>query len=272
MSTALAGLRVGSYLHTVWEYRFFWFSLVRQDIRTRYRRSVLGVVWSLLNPLALTAILCMVYGRLFHVPIWQTIPFLLSGLAFWDFIAGSVNTGCQSFLTAESYIRNEPVPLAVFPLRNVLVQGFHFLIALAVALVFAWLAAGGGSVEHALALVSLVPVLLLLLVVGWSVAVLAAFSNVFYPDTQHISDVALKALFYAAPIIYPPQLLEGKTLGLLLQYNPLAVLVNLVRQPILYGQIPSAASSLLAGLFALVLASAASLVLARNEHRVIFQI
>src|SRR4051794_39901621 len=97
-----------TYLATVWQFRHFWLSLVRMDLRTRYRRSLLGVGWSLLQPLAMTAIFTVVFAMLFHATITEFIPNVLTGMVCWNFIIGCGVTGCHCFLLGESYIRQCP--------------------------------------------------------------------------------------------------------------------------------------------------------------------
>jgi ABC-type polysaccharide/polyol phosphate export permease len=70
-----------SYAAAIWRCRYFWFSLVRMDLRTRYRRSVLGLGWSLLHPIAMMAILCTVFASVFKVSVEEYGPFVLGGLA-----------------------------------------------------------------------------------------------------------------------------------------------------------------------------------------------
>ena len=121
---------MGSYLAAIWRCRYFWMSLVKMDLRTRYRRSVLGMGWSLLHPIAMTTILCVVFHTVFHQPIREYAPFLLAGLATWNYIVTATLQGCQCFFQGESYIRQYPAPLAVYPLRTALGGTVHFLIAL----------------------------------------------------------------------------------------------------------------------------------------------
>ena len=77
------------YLARIWRLRYFWTSLVRIDLRNRYRRSVLGIGWSLLHPILMTAVLCAVFCPLFSVDYRQFAPFLLAGLAFWNFLVST---------------------------------------------------------------------------------------------------------------------------------------------------------------------------------------
>src|SRR5689334_20913804 len=74
------------YFSAVWRCRYFWLSLVKMDLRTRYRGSALGIGWSLLQPIAMTIILCTVFGSLFNVELKVFAPFLMSGLTFWSFL------------------------------------------------------------------------------------------------------------------------------------------------------------------------------------------
>src|SRR2546421_12721601 len=149
-----------SYLLSIWRCRYFWLSLVKIDLRARYRRSVVGVGWSLLRPILLTIILCLVFRRLFNRPdLWTYAPYLLSGLCCWDYIVTATKQGCQCFFAGESYIRQHPAPIAIFPLRVALAESFHFLVALAVLIATMWYIQGFGNLP---ALASLVPTLLLL--------------------------------------------------------------------------------------------------------------
>ena len=107
-------------------------ALVRIDLKNRYRRSLLGVGWSLLHPILMTIVLCTVFGQFFHRGDLKTYaPFLLSGLIFWNFITTAMNQGCLCFFLGESYIRQHPAPLAIYPLRTTLGAGIHFGIGLA---------------------------------------------------------------------------------------------------------------------------------------------
>ncbi len=126
------------YFSEIWRLRYFWLALVRVDLRKRYRRSIIGMGWSLLHPIAMTAVLCIVFSQLLSQDIRTFAPFLLTGLTFWAFISATVMDGCQCFLQGESYIRQQPAPLAIYPLRSTLGAGFHFLLGFAIVLVFVW--------------------------------------------------------------------------------------------------------------------------------------
>jgi lipopolysaccharide transport system permease protein len=256
-----------SYVREIWEYRHFWMSLVAADLRRRYRRSLLGVGWSLLQPILITAALTLVYSRLLNMSFREFGPMLLTGFAVWNYVHGVTLQGCGSLLSAEQYIRQQSIPMAIFPLRTVLMLGFHFLISLALSLGFAWAVNGFANVP---ALWSLIPTLFLLFVFGWAVAILTGFVHVYFPDTQHFAEVFLQMLFFLTPIMYPPRLLEENGLAQMTRFNPVARLVTLVRLPMLEGQVPTLFQFSLAAAMVGCVALLAVVVLWRCERRLVF--
>jgi lipopolysaccharide transport system permease protein len=262
---------VVGYFSNIWRLRYFWSALVRIDLRNRYRRSVIGIGWSLLHPIAMTAVLCVVFSQLFKTDLRTYAPLVLSGLTFWGFMMAVVLQGCQCFFQGEAYIRQHPAPLAIYPLRVTLGAGFHFLLGLGIALLFVWCVSGFGNLPK---LLSLVPTLALLFVVGWSLAVCMGLANVMFHDSQHLIEVVMQIMFYVTPIMYPPELLLEKlarrNLGWLMDLNPFAVLLDLVRQPLLYGHLPSQKAVCLGALIGVLAVGTAALALKRFEKRMIF--
>lgn len=255
------------YVREVWRLRHFWLALVRIDLRARYRRSVLGIGWSLLHPIAMSIVLCTVFSQIFRVDVRTYGPFLLAGLTFWNFIVAVVGGGCQTFFLGEAYIRQQPAPLVIYPLRTTLGAGFHFLLGLGVVLLVAWCLVGFPSL---VVLLSLLPTLALLFVLGVSLSVCSGVINVMFQDTQHLVDVLLQILFYLTPIIYSIDLLEQRNVGWLVGLNPMAAFLELIRAPILQGQLPSLHAIVLASGFTALVTVAATTILARMERRMIF--
>jgi ABC-type polysaccharide/polyol phosphate export permease len=344
---------MGAYVGSIWKCRFFWLSLVKMDLVSRYRGSVLGICWSLLHPIAMTTILCVVFKYAFKMDVKTYAPLLFTGLTFWGFFSSVVVQGCGCFFQGESYIRQFPAPMAIYPLRTVLGSAFHFVIGLLLAIGIALLAgpakpgdfaeppsrplvptrqtsASGQAVpvsgsgllcvvspegvkaaaiplshyppsisgkipyeppkppENAavsqlpkeeptrimqlMALPTLVPSLILLLLFGWSVAILFGLLNVRFRDTRHLTEIGLQALFYMTPIMYPIQKMEGRFLSKLLHLNPLTTILDLLIQPILYGHAPSLTTYTISGLIVLCLTAAAALALKIEERRLIFHL
>ena len=262
---------MADYVRAIWKCRYFWMSLVKMDLRTRYRRSLLGIGWSLLNPIAMTAIFCLVFHKVFAggEGIGMYAPYLLAGLASWQYLTGVTLAGSQCFYQSESYIRQYPAPLAIYPLRTALGGMIHFSMALVVVLGLAWFFRGFGNLPYIWALL---PSLLLLFVFGWALAVLAGFATVHFNDTKHLTEIGFQILFYATPVMYKPSLLAGGTLRWLVLCNPLLPFLNLIRDPILYNRLPTLTTLAVATTVTLATTAAASLTLTRLEKRLIFHL
>jgi lipopolysaccharide transport system permease protein len=257
-----------AYLRAVWTCRFFWLSLVRMDLRTRYRGSFLGMGWSLLNPIVMTTILCTVVTTLFNEDPWHYAPFLFAGLTFWNYVLGVTQQGCHCFRLGESYIRQFPAPMAIYPLRTVLGCATHFCLALTLVVVVVGSTRGVSFVP----LLGLFPALLLLLIMGWSVAVLLGLLNVRFRDTAHMTDIVLQVLFYATPVLYPPQMLGRSRLGMMLQINPIMPFLRMLREPILNAELPPLTVYLAGLAIVAAFAGAAATALRYQERRLIFNL
>lgn len=261
---------MAAYFRAIWQCRYFWLSLVKMDLRTRYRRSLLGMGWSLLNPIAMTAIFCVIFVKVFGGGDIATYgPYLLAGLSCWQYLTGVCLQGCQSFYRGESYIRQYPAPLAIYPLRIALGCMVHFLLAMAVVLVLAWGLRGFGNLR---AIWTLAPSLMLLFVFGWSLALLAGFATVHFHDTQHLMEIGFQILFYATPVMYKAEMLHGSRLELLARFNPVLPFLDLIRVPILDNRLPPLATLGTATVCTLVTAIAAGVVLTRLGKRLIFHL
>ena len=256
------------YLRRIWDLRFFWLALVQMDLRTRYRRSFFGIGWSLLRPLAMSTVLCLVFSKLFDIPAAEYAPFLLLGLSLWQFFVESTLHGCECFLNGAAYVRQQPVPLAIFPLRTTLGVGLHCLIALLLALALAWIFRGIPSV---LALAFLIPALILFFFFGWFMSIIGGLFHCHFPDTKHLFEIGIQILFYLTPIIYRADSLRNRERFLwAIELNPLTHMLELVRRPILDGSLPPLNSMLMSLGFVAVIGIVAVLCLKKLEKNLIF--
>ncbi len=232
-----------AHMKAVWAYRYFWTSLVKMDLMTRYRRSVLGIGWSLLHPLAMTAVFCVVFSTLMNPSgepgAWQKYAQeTLAAMAIWGFLRDTVLQGCHALIRSEAYIRQVPLPYGIYPLRTMLANLVHFLITLAVVVVL--VAVMQGSPTPLYNLWAVLPGVLLAAVFGWGVATIAAFATVYFHDVSHIMELGAQALFFLTPIIYSRKVMEARGLGWLAQVNPVVPFIDILRDPIVDGTFPDA--------------------------------
>ena len=222
----------------VWKFRHFLMALVKLGLRQRYRRSVLGIGWSLLNPLAMTVVFTVVFSNLLGNgdPIGYAAS-VLTGMAVWGFLRDSALNGCRCFMANEAYIRQSPIPYTVYTLGTVLGQASHTLIALAVVVVMSAIFKSDGTVLSRVALVS--PGLRVALLAAWAVATISAFGTVYFHDTQHLLEVGAQILFFLTPIMYTRKLLDDKSLDKILRGTRVYWILELTRAPLLTGHMPT---------------------------------
>ena len=258
------------YFQRIWELRYFWFSLVRNDLNNRYKRSFLGIGWSLLKPLSMTAVYCVVFAKLLNVPVAEYAPFVLLGMTTWQFFTECLLQGAFSFSLGSAYIRQQQVPLAIFPLRTAIGSGFHSLVALAVGLAVTLFFTGS---LQPLGLLYLIPAMLVLFVFGWSLAIVSGVMYTHFPDTRHLLEVVLQILFYMTPIVLrPASIPERSRLTLLLEWNPMASVLSLVRTPILEGTAPPLHHVQISLIVVAVVTVVAIMLLRKLERNLIFWI
>ncbi len=196
------------YFQNIWARRYFWLSLVQVDLRARYRGSLVGIGWSLLHPIAMTTILCGVFCTIFHQTIADFAPYLMAGLTYWIFITTTSIQGAECFFTGESYIRQHPAPMAIYPLRTMLGAAFHFLMGYLLVIVVS-LMFNGITFIGVTALLSLIPTLILLTTFGWALSILFGLATVRFRDFKHLSEIGFQALFYLTPIMYGPKQMDA---------------------------------------------------------------
>lgn len=223
------------YFKDVYEARYILTNLVRQDLKNKYRNSILGVGWSLLTPLGLVGIIGLVYSQVLGQPIKEFVPFLFSGLIPWLFLVQSSEGGAGSFINAEGYIKQTQVTINIFPIRVALVAFVQLLYSILAFVIMAMLIDINLININSLLVI---PALCIWLLFSASIATLTGLINTFIRDFQPLQSLILQALFYATPILYPADFLEGSKVEWIYKYNPVYYLVELLRRPLLGEKIP----------------------------------
>jgi lipopolysaccharide transport system permease protein len=256
-----------AYLAAVYDCRLFWLSLAAHDIGKRYRQSTLGVGWAMLQPFLLALVISGLLKRALQGGSTDYFLYVLVGLCFWNYLTFVISAGCQSICSAEYYILQHRVPMAIYPLRFTLVGAFHLLIAL----VPAYAMSLRNGVPGIGTVLSMPLVFAVLLIFGWAMATVFGIANLYFPDTQHLCQVFLRILFYATPIIWQPAMLKGHKLSWIVEYNPLAAMVDAIRGPLLGDGLPSTAAMLLALATTVASIALAAFLLAKCERKIVFR-
>jgi lipopolysaccharide transport system permease protein len=202
-------------------YRSLLYNLTKTNVKVRYRNSVLGVLWSLLNPLLMMLVFSIIFGKLMpREDIRQYPVFFLVGLLPWQFFSGGLMSSTVSATNNSPMIKKIYFPRELLPTSAMLTNLVNFGLAFIVLVVFLY-ASGLGLTVHALWVpVILVTQMLLILGLGLFLSAL----NVFYRDVLMILDVLLLAMFFMTPIIYPLEWLGTEQTIMGITFEPAVVM------------------------------------------------
>jgi ABC-type polysaccharide/polyol phosphate export permease len=258
---------VNGFFRPLWEFRLVYRHLVRQYVSLRYRRTVLGFMWTLINPLLTMAVTAFVFSLMMRMPLRSFAVFLFSGLIPWTLFSGCMVQGGQTLIENEALIKKIYVPrqtLVFARCTSLLIDAvLSFVCLFAIALV---LGAHLGS-----ALVVLPLAFLLTFVFSCGIAIVMALTSVFLRDTQQIVTILLQAGYFLTPIIYPISIVPEAYRPLLLA-NPMYYFVELFRLPIYEGVVPSSQTFLITTGCALLSALFGMLMFKRYDNEVIFRL
>ncbi len=213
------------------KYRELIHYLVVTDLRVRYRGSVLGFLWTLLNPLLLTLVLWLVFSKFGQVEEKNYALFLLSGLMVWIFFSQSITMALNSIVKQRGLIQKIYVPKVVFPIAVVISNLTNFLFFLAAYAMIASLTPVGLSAMNLM----VIPVVGMVFLLAIGCSLVMATLNVFFRDFLHLTEVILRLMFYLTPILYRPELF-GEKAQIFFQMNP-AYYPIITARSVLYDQV-----------------------------------
>ena len=234
-------------LRDIFRYRDLVIQITRRDILTRYKRSALGVTWTMLNPLGTMIVLAIVFSQAFGME-YSYAAYVLSGLVAWNFFQQTTNASIAHLVWGGALLKRIYVPRTVFAFSALGTGLFNLVLSLVPLLL--------------VMVVTRVPIkptilflpipILFLGMFSLGVGLLVSGLAVFYTDIAEMYQIILTAWMYLTPIIYPEEILPDQFRMLIAIFNPMYHMVRLFRAPLYYGEIPSFQATLITGLIALV--------------------
>lgn len=211
-------------------FRFALRNFVVNSLRTRYRKSVLGFLWSLLNPLMFMTVLAVVFSIIFKQNIRTFAIFVLSGMIPWLFMSQSIISGTQVIINAEGFLKKVYVPKLLFPLVLVSTETVNFFFSIISLLILALIL--GSTISWTILLLPFVLIITYLFNLGW--VLIVGIATIYFRDLAHIIAVVFQALFYLVPIVYDVEMFPQVARNLF-YFNPFYYFINLFRK-VIYGQ------------------------------------
>ncbi|WP_026373597.1 ABC transporter permease [Agrococcus lahaulensis] len=265
-------------------------NLTLREVRSEYKRTVLGRVWSLVNPLAQIAVFSIVFGLIFGMqaepginsgvhsfPIWIGI-----GVIVWGFISGSIRAGMGALMANAGLLQKVALPRWVLVLSKVLALVFTFLIELAVICVVMALVGGWQII---LTLPLLLPLLLVTAAFTLGIGLMLSVATVYFRDIEHLWSIVVQVWMYASGVVFPVSLVASKqaeldaqgvtVLGMpvpllaVFEYNPAQVLLSMYRNVLYDFAAPSMGDWLVVSLWAVAALVVGGLVFRRFSRNIV---
>jgi len=234
-----------------YKYKNLLYELVVRDIKTRYRKSVLGLFWTLLNPLCMMLVMSMVFSTLFRTDIEHFPVYLLTGSILFSFNSEATTQALTSVIANAGLIKKVYIPKYLFPLSRVLSSvvnmGFALFALLLVMIVT-------GTPFHSSLFLFFVPIAYLLLFTTGLSLILSSIT-VFFRDIHHLYGVFTLLWTYATPLFYPVTIIPEK-FSWIFKWNPMYYYIDYFRLLVLHGEIPGSGINMICfsiGFFTLLL-------------------
>lgn len=221
------------YFKNLYKYRYLLYNLTAREIKSRYKQSILGYFWIILNPFFQMIVLAFVFSFFIRIPASFNIPytlFLYSGLLPWTLFTQSVTSATTSLVDNDSLIKKVYFPREIIITATVIAKTYDFLLASTIFVGFLI------YYKISIGLIILYYPLVIFIQIMFSLGlafILSAF-NLFYRDVQYLLNTVMLIWFYLTPVIYPIDLIPERY-RFIFQLNPMSVLINAQRRTIFGG-------------------------------------
>ena len=221
-------------LRGVFQYRDLIYQLIQRDIVARYKRSVLGIAWTMFNPLGMMLVMTVVFSQLFQsVKGYPT--YFLSGLLAWNFFAQTTNSSMQQMVWGSALLHRIYMPRTVFAISSIGTGLVNLILSFIPLVIIMFITA----IPLHWSLLFLPVAIVLLATFSLGVGLLLSSIAVYFPDAAEMYQVALIAWMYLTPIIYPIGIIPERYRYWLLHLNPMYYLIQIFRQSIYDGTFPT---------------------------------
>jgi homopolymeric O-antigen transport system permease protein len=221
-------------MRNLYLYRDLVGALVARELKVRYRRSTIGFVWTMLQPLLMMLVFQVVFSALFRFNLPNYPVYALAGILFWNFFSQSIVASMNSLRGNAMLLGKLPIPKEVFPLATVISGVINLCFALVPLLLILIVT------HHPLtpALFFLPVSILLAALFTLGAGLLLSPLAVFFSDVVELVGVVLSILIYMTPVIYPMKILQGSRFLPLVRFNPVRSILEVFRDPIYQGEVP----------------------------------
>lgn len=258
---------IKKYANNFTKYKWLLYELVIRDIKVKYKRSVLGLLWSLLNPLFMMIVITIVFSNIFRFDIKNFPIYLLAGQIIFGFMSESTSMAMNSIISSGQLIKKVYIPKYIFPLSTVLSSFVNLLFSLIAVLIVMVVTHVKVTFILLLFPVSLIYILIFSIGLG---LILATYA-VFFRDIVHLYGVFITAWNYFTPLFYPISIIPKKYL-ILIKLNPMYYYIEHFREIVLYARVPSLKLNLICIASSMIVLVLGLIVFYKNQNKFILYI
>ncbi len=260
-------------------FKRYWFlmtQLISRDFKVKYKRSVLGVLWSLLNPILMMTVMAIVFSQMFRFKVEgiNYLVYLMTGIILFNYFSQASNMAMTSVVENFGLINKIYIPKYVFPIAKCLFIGIDFLLTLIPWLgiiALSYFGIGEYTCHFNVYYLVLPYIFLCMLLFTVGIGLLLSCVSVFLRDVFHIYSIVLTIWNYLTPVFYSIEILPKK-LQFLMQFNPLYQFINATRTIVLYEQMPSLTSLGICTAFGIGMLIIGTIVFRKKQDKFIYYI
>ena len=218
------------------KWKQYWFviqELTGREIKRKYARSYLGILWSVLNPLLSMAVMSAIFSTMFKRSIENFPIYYLTGMIIWQLFTNATSTAITALVDNKQLLIKVKMPMQVFTLSRVYTAlvnfGYSFIAYIAFLIIF--------RIQPSVTMIAIIPIIALALVFSTGLSMLLSTAYVFFGDIKHLYGIILTMWMYMSALFYPVSSLSG-LMAKLVQENPMYCFIASARECMMYGTFP----------------------------------
>lgn len=258
------------------KYQFLMTQLIARDFKVKYKRSVLGVLWSILQPVLMMAVMAIVFSQMFKFTVEGTnyLVYLMTGLIMFNYFSEASTNAMTSVVYNFTLINKVYIPKYIFPISKCLFVGINFLFTLIpwfaiILLSFVGLGQYPASINWFYLLLPYIFLCLFMFTLG--IGMIIACVSVFLRDMFYIYSIIITIWNYLTPVFYSIEILPV-TLQKIFALNPLYIFINGAREIVLFGNVPTIFSLLIMGIIGIVTLIIGLFIFKKHQDKFIYYI
>ncbi len=250
-------------MHRLKQYFFVIKELTEREIKRKYARSSLGIIWSVLNPLLMMVVMSMIFSTMFKRSIDNYPIYYLTGQMVWELFSGATNAAMTALVDNKTLLIKAKLPRNTFVISRIYTSLVNFGFTCVAYILMIFLFGIRPSLTMLLFPVGVIFALIMCIGVGF----ILSTEYVFYADVKYLYGLFLRILMYLSAIFYPADMLSG-IMQQAIKYNPIYLLIYFFRLTVMYGEVPEDWVWIRLGVWSTVLLLAGIIVFKKQENRV----